>query len=625
MHKGLLQTGGEPLGVEDASAGYQVSTANSPFVKPGYKQTEVGIIPEEWNLKALPDVLWFYSGKAHEQFIVEEGQYIVVNSKFVSTNGEVRKYSSKNFLPARKDDILMVMSDLPNGRALAKCFLVGEDGLYAVNQRVCVLRAKKDDPEYLFYFLNRNPYFLRFDDGVQQTHLLNPVILSCPVVVPPNIEEQRAIATALSDVDALIAAQSKLIAKKRAIKTAAMQQLLTGKQRLPGFSGEWELKRLGDLLSVRHGKNQHQIVVNDGKYPILATSGEIGRTNTFLYDKPSVLIGRKGTIDKPRYQESPFWTIDTLFYTEIANETSPKYIYFKFLTIDWSSYNEASGVPSLNASTIEAIEFQCPRFEEQTAIANILSDMDAEIAALGARRDKTQAIKQGMMQELLTGRIRLQQESRDRVHEQVQPYKQEQYEKAGHSWAFNEAVVISTLAAKFGSGEYPLGRVRYTKLAYLMHRHVENQPEGYLKKAAGPYNPEIRYKGPEAIAQKNGYIEAARSGKFSGFIASRNIDQALSYFEKWYGKEVLKWLEQFRYEKKESLELLTTVDMAIQELRANDRMTTVEAVKDVLRGHPEWQPKLKREIFADANIEQAMARSRALFDAVHPMAGHKQE
>jgi len=264
--------------------------------------------------------------------------------------------------------------------------------------------------KYLLYSL-KSDYVLRQQKawfvGAAQPFLDTKAISGFLVAVPPTLSEQRAIAAALSDVDALIAALDKLIAKKRAIKTAAMQQLLTGKQRLPGFSGEWEVKRLGEVLSVRHGKSQHQIVANDGKYPILATSGEIGRTNTFLYDKPSVLIGRKGTIDKPQYQESPFWTIDTLFYTEIATETSPKFIYYKFITIDWLSYNEASGVPSLNASTIEAIEFQCPDVEEQTAIATVLSNMDAEIAALEARRDKTKAIKQGMMQELLTGRTRL--------------------------------------------------------------------------------------------------------------------------------------------------------------------------------------------------------------------------
>ena len=176
---------------------------------------------------------------------------------------------------------------------------------------------------------------------------------------------------------------------------------------MPGFSGAWEVKRLGDVLRVRHGKSQQHIVAKDGQFPILATGGEIGRTNTFLYDKPSVLIGRKGTIDKPQFREQPFWTVDTLFYTEIIGATSAKFIFYKFNLINWRNYNEASGVPSLNASTIENIEINLPQPDEQTTIATVLSDMDAEIAALEARRDKTRDLKQGMMQELLTGRIRL--------------------------------------------------------------------------------------------------------------------------------------------------------------------------------------------------------------------------
>ena len=226
--------------------------------------------------------------------------------------------------------------------------------------------------------------------------------LSCP-----SLHEQTAIATALSDVDALLAKLDQLIAKKRDLKQASMQQLLTGQTRLPGFSGDWGIKRLGDLLKVRHGKSQQNVIATGGIYPILATGGEIGRTNTYLYDKPSVLIGRKGTIDRPQYQDSPFWTVDTLFYTELSCASHPKFVYFKFLMIDWRSYNEASGVPSLNASTIENIEISIPKYDEQAAIASILNDVDAEITALETRRDKTRDLKQGMMQELLTGRIRL--------------------------------------------------------------------------------------------------------------------------------------------------------------------------------------------------------------------------
>ena len=106
--------------------------------------------------------------------------------------------------------------------------------------------------------------------------------------------------------------------------------------------------------------------------------------------------------------DSPFWTVDTLFYSEITPGVCPKFVFYKFCLVDWRSYNEASGVPSLNASTIEAVIQAFPTTEkEQTAIANALSDVDDEIAALEHRRDKTRQIKQGMMQELLTGRTRL--------------------------------------------------------------------------------------------------------------------------------------------------------------------------------------------------------------------------
>jgi type I restriction enzyme S subunit len=227
------------------------------------------------------------------------------------------------------------------------------------------------------------------------------------IALPPSVREQRAIATALSDVDGLLVGLDRLIAKKRDLKQAAMQQLLTGKTRLPGFHCEWEVKRLGDILKVRHGKSQHSIVAPDGDYPILASGGEIGRTNSYIYDQASVLIGRKGTIDSPQYVDSPFWTVDTLFFTEIASEADAKFVFYKFTMIRWRSYNEASGVPSLNAKTIENIEVTMPLVSEQTAIASVLTEMDDELAALEQRRDKTRALKQAMMQELLTGRTRL--------------------------------------------------------------------------------------------------------------------------------------------------------------------------------------------------------------------------
>ena len=171
---------------------------------------------------------------------------------------------------------------------------------------------------------------------------------------------------------------------------------------------DWGVKKLGDVLKVKHGKSQKEVEDKSGQYPILGTGGLMSYTNHFLYDKPSVLIGRKGTIDKPQFMNTPFWTVDTLFYTEIYKDNFPKYLYYKFLQIDWYSYNEASGVPSLNAKTIEKIELAFPpNIEEQAAIAEVLSDADALIESLEKLIAKKRNIKQGTMQELLTGKKRL--------------------------------------------------------------------------------------------------------------------------------------------------------------------------------------------------------------------------
>ena len=163
----------------------------------------------------------------------------------------------------------------------------------------------------------------------------------------------------------------------------------------------WKRVRLGDVLQVCHGKCQHAIESKTGKYPILATSGEIGRTDSYLYDGPSVLIGRKGTIDKPQYIDSPFWTIDTLFYTKIAEDYNPKFLYYLCLTIDWASMNEASGVPSLSANCIESLEVTIPDVDEQDKIANAITSIDTHISALQSLITKYEAIKKATVNLLL--------------------------------------------------------------------------------------------------------------------------------------------------------------------------------------------------------------------------------
>lgn len=170
---------------------------------------------------------------------------------------------------------------------------------------------------------------------------------------------------------------------------------------------DWEVKDIGEALTIKHGKDQKQVESSSGQYPIFGTGGQMGWANNFLYNKPSVLIGRKGSINKPRYIDVPFWTVDTLFYSQVHNGYDEKFMFYKFCLIDWMNYNEASGVPSLNASTISNVKISVPKKLEQTAIATALSDVDNLIQSLEKLIAKKEAIKTGTMQHLLTGKTRL--------------------------------------------------------------------------------------------------------------------------------------------------------------------------------------------------------------------------
>ena len=178
-----------------------------------------------WEEKRLGDVVDYENGKAHENEIDEEGDFIVVNSKFISTDGEVVKRTNTPYCLADKEDILMVLSDVPNGRAIAKCFFVDQSGKYTVNQRICRLRSNNVNSKLLFYLVNRNPYFLSFDDGVKQTNLKKNEVLECPLMIPSSPIEQKKITDLLSSIDDLIIATEQRIKLLEKHKKGLMQQL----------------------------------------------------------------------------------------------------------------------------------------------------------------------------------------------------------------------------------------------------------------------------------------------------------------------------------------------------------------------------------------------------------------
>ena len=184
------------------------------------------------------------------------------------------------------------------------------------------------------------------------------------------------------------------------------------KLRFEGYNEEWVEKRIEKVLKIKHGKDKKAIETQDGRYPILATSGEIGRSNTFLWNKPCVLIGRKGTINKPQYMDIPFWTVDTLFYSDVFQENNAKYLYYLFNTINWEKYDESTGVPSLSAKTIERIKIKISNnAQEQEKIASFLTLIDKKIEKQKELVELLKKYKRGLLSQIFSQKLRFKDEN----------------------------------------------------------------------------------------------------------------------------------------------------------------------------------------------------------------------
>jgi type I restriction enzyme, S subunit len=176
--------------------------------------------------------------------------------------------------------------------------------------------------------------------------------------------------------------------------------------RFKGFTDPWEQRKLGDLLTICSGASQKEIEVPDGKFPILGTGGEIGRTNTPIYTEESVLIGRKGTIDKPVFMNTPFWTVDTLFYSKIKPNNVGLFIFSLFQTISWKKYDASTGVPSLTSSTIHSIICRVPNAAEQSYIGEFFKILDDLIAACERKCELLEKRKRYYLQQIFSQEIR---------------------------------------------------------------------------------------------------------------------------------------------------------------------------------------------------------------------------
>lgn len=409
----------------------------------GYKQTEVGVIPEDWEVTLLGE------------------KTIKVGSGITPTGGEkVYKREGRPFLRSQNigwgslllEDIAFIDDEIHNtfksteinkndvflnitGASIGRSAVADERVENGnVNQHVCIIRTIKKElsPNFLNYFLlsrNGQKQIDSFQAGGNRQGINFGQIKSFQIPLPP-LPEQQAIAGALSDVDALLTSLEQLIAKKRNLKQGAMQQLLTGKKRLPGFTGEWEVKKLGEIADVKDGTHQtpkyvdygipfysvENVTINDFKNTKFISEQEhTFLTKSFRIEKGDILMTRIGSIGECKLID---WDVNASFYVSLAllkikRHTSSSFLLHYTKGADFKKQAELKSLQwaipkKINLGEISEIKITIPpAIAEQTAIAEILSDMDQEIEALEQKKEKYKALKQGMMQELLTGKTRL--------------------------------------------------------------------------------------------------------------------------------------------------------------------------------------------------------------------------
>jgi len=410
-------------------------------LRPGYKQTEVGVIPEDWATGRLEE---FFSvityGFTNPMPTVNHGVYMITAADI--SDGEIKFDSARNTTETayrtlltpkskpKKNDVLLTKDG-----SLGRLALVGDEPI-CINQSVAVIRPNDKVVPVFLKLLLESPWYQRkmIGDAGGSTikHIYITIVNLMPIAVPTSLVEQRAIAAALSDVDALLAKLDRLIAKKRDLKQAAMQQLLTGQTRLPGFNGAWEVKRLDELADIRSGGTPStsvphfwsgnipwctptDITALDGSKYLSDTSRMIAldglkSSSAEMIPAHSIVMTSRATIGECAINTVPVST-NQGFKNFIPFETTDAEFLYYLLTTQkpgFISLCAGSTFLEIGKAQLAVYQVRLPSVkDEQTAIATVLSDMDAELAALEARRDKTRALKQGMMQELLTGRIRL--------------------------------------------------------------------------------------------------------------------------------------------------------------------------------------------------------------------------
>lgn len=363
----------------------------------------------DWQIKILGDVCEFYNGKAHEKIIDESGKYFVINSKFISSNGEIVKKTNSMLFPLYTGDIVMVMSDVPNGQALSKCFLVDKDDTYSLNQRICAIRSTNFDKKFLYYQLNRNRYFLEFNNGENQTNLRKNEILNCPLLIPP-LPEQKRIVGILDKAFAAISTAKANAEKNLQNARELFESYLQGVFANPGDG--WEVKKLGEVCDISTGKWDANHAVENGEFRFFTCAREPKLCDTKRFSGECLVLPGNGVnVGDVYYYKGNF---DAYQRTYVISKIKPytKYLFYHMLAF-WKKRNlnkqYGSATNFLKIGNFNEYEIPLPPLPEQRYIVAKLDTLSAETKKIEAIYQQKIAdfdeLKKSVLQKAFNGEL----------------------------------------------------------------------------------------------------------------------------------------------------------------------------------------------------------------------------
>ena len=398
------------------------------MVKPGYKQSEIGVIPEDWDCVRLGEKVKIYRGGSPRPI----QDYITTSSDGVNwikigDVGENDKYirsTQEKITPegiSKSREVHIGDFILSNSMSFGRPYILDIDG--CIHDGWLTIQDYKNtfSTEYLYYLLSSDLVYQQCIGMAAGSSVknLNKDKVSALYVIYPAVSEQERIAEALSDVDDLIFSLEKLIEKYKSIKVTCLQQMFpqkgetTPKMRLPGFTGAWEQRKAKDLCSISTGKSNTQDRVDDGIYPFYVRSPIVEHSNRYLFDEEAVLtVGDGVGTGKVFHYVNGKYDLHQRVYRmfDFSEEITAKYFYYYFSNHFYDrvmAMTAKTSVDSVRYEMIADMDIALPKVQEQMAISDYFNRLDNLITLHQRKLNKTKKIKQGMMQQLLTGKIRL--------------------------------------------------------------------------------------------------------------------------------------------------------------------------------------------------------------------------